>query len=138
MLSVSPISFKATLMRQTKPTREGRHETTHDEFLRSYDDQIQKISDYKNFAEQLDTLMYSDSDIQDAIKKLPDDMEIELAANFATDDSYDETKVKPSSPMIIADGAGLSGESIICKYDEKGPDKESIMDWLSQIAKLAN
>lgn len=154
MPSISPISFNGQLTRQMvakyyKPytgTAETT-ETTKDEFIRTYDSQIAKIQKHKNFAIQLDEMMHKDPNIQLIISKLPDDVRIEISANFMNESIDTDKEINVGNPMLIAsykpfidslkqkkiDFNIFNKLNFELEYNEKGPDKKAIINWLNGL-----
>lgn len=139
MLNLSSISFQGNLVRQTKVVRDpeapfGRKnvETTKKDLVESYDSQIKKIEAYKQFALKLDDLMFEDKDIQEKISSLPEDIEIELGAHLSLKEGTEE-EVELDNPIIIAANENDDSESLIVNFDEAGPNKEELLEWLDEV-----
>lgn len=153
MLSISPVSFCGKLARDSwyalnKNTKKMELVTpTRDGFIDTYDRQIKKIKDAKQFAIQVDDLMFNDPEIQEIIKEMPEDMTIEVAENFCqTGYGEDENDISDiAEPMLmaseepIAKATGMESSklhsitSYTIPYREEGPDKEGIINWLKKI-----
>ena len=141
MLNLNPISFKGNLVRQTKPVRDpnapfGRRsvETTRTDLINSYDYQIDKIEAYKQFALQLDDMMFNDEDIQRKISSLPEDTEIEVAAQFSFNGDQDCEDIDLCDPMLIAESDEFDENSALhVEFNPQGPNKQEILEWLDQI-----
>ena len=155
MLSVNPVSFRGNLIRQVhfvrdinSPSKIKQVETTKDEFIRSYDRQIEKIQDYKNFALKLDDMMHNDAEIRQIIDELPDEMEVEIAGNFKSAQSDDDNEIEIETPILMTSEDILMGTPkaqrlswnnklkaiyLDLDYDNKGPDREQIINWLNYL-----
>ena len=141
MLNLNPISFKANLVRQTKPVRDpnapfGRRsvETSRTDLINSYDYQIDKIEAYKQFALQLDDMMFNDEDIQRKISLLPEDIEIEVAAQLSLECDQDCDDIELRGPMLIAENGEFDESSTLdVEFNPQGPNKQEILEWLDQI-----
>ena len=139
MLNLNPISFQGNLVRQTKVVRDsekpfGRKnvETTKEDLAESYDSQIKKIEAYKQFALKLDDLMFEDKDIQEKISSLPEGIEIELAAHLSLMEGTEE-EVELGDPIIIAANEDDESESLVMGFDEAGPNKKELLQWLDDV-----
>ena len=141
MLNLNPISFKGYLVRQTKPVRDPNApfgsrnvETTKVDLINSYDYQIDKIEAYKQFALQLDDMMFNDEDIQRKISSLPEDTEIEVAAQLSLDCDQDCDDIELRGPMLIAASDEYDENSALyVEFNPQGPNKQEILEWLDQI-----
>lgn len=155
MLPVSSISFKGQVSRQIVTGFKESHdknpytyETTYDKFIKSYDSQIEKIQNRKNFAIKLDNMMHNDPDIKAIIDKLPDDIEIEVAGNFTAQEIDTDREIELANPVLLAShsqftktqkGQSLDMISLIhyltleVEYSKEGPDKKIITDWLNDL-----
>jgi hypothetical protein len=138
------ISFQGKLMRTTSTERVKTErgferktvEHTKQDLVESYDSQIRKLEAYKQFALKLDNLMYTDKDIREKIDSLPEDLEIEVAAELILDDCDNEREINLGSPSIIASNDEMF-ESIYLDDINEEPNKEKIMKWLDKINEQA-
>ena len=144
MQPINPISFNGTLIRQTKviidkkpPHKAKVVESTRSDILASYNREISKIEAYKQFSIKLDYLMYEDKDIQEKIQSLPEDMEIEVAAQLSKKEGS-IYEIELEDPMLIAENNQGKSCAIDVKYNEKGPDKKEILGWLNNVEKILN
>ena len=143
MQPINSISFNGKLIRQNKvvidknpPHKAKVVESTRNDILASYNREISKIEAYRQFAMKLDYLMHEDKDIQEKIQSLPEDMEIEVAAlmSIKEDCVYE---IELEDPVIIAEN-NQGSCAIDVKYNEKGPDKKEILNWLNNVEKNLN
>lgn len=139
MQPINPISFQANLMRQTKivtdnkpPYKKSIVESTKKDLLASYDREIAKIEAYKQFAMRLDYMMYNDKDIQKKVKDLPDNIEIEVAAQLSTKEN-NGYEIELDSPLLIAENEDGKSAVTSIEYDNEGPDKAKILNWLDKL-----
>ena len=143
MIKINPISFCGKLIRTTetrsrinKETGEReryKHTYSRDEFIKTYEDEIKRIKEKKEYAIKVDDLMQNDPDIQKAIEELPDTTTIQYFANCRNAEDEIQDKI-----LVLAEDANDdSGVPVNLTYlyfnANINTDKQQIMNFLKNV-----
>ena len=146
-MNINPtnLSFTAKLSGQTyfKFNREARQseekETTFKEMVDSYDRQIATIQKQKESAIELDTFMRTNKEVQELIKKLPEEDTVEMVNNFCGHCTGEDSEVATDELMLlyisdtIGEHCGKDGTFVGIQNPDGGIDKKGIIDWLKDL-----